>query len=424
MKRYNPQLHDLIIAGRATPGVIVSHEIDLADAADAYSRFDDREDGWTRAARLLDADPSERAYGGRHREKVSRDSDPSRSFPMSVQDELDRFIDDGHRRALRFGDDYSELWTALGCAVRAGKQLRPALVLSSYAAYGGTESDPVAKVAAAVELLHTALVIHDDVIDGDDARHGEPNVSGRFAITAATRGAQPIARSTLALTAGVLAGDLALAGAVRTIALCGADADTVGRLLDLIDDALHVSAAGELADVVMSTCGPADSSVDDVLAMEECKTAIYSFQLPLQAGAVLAGASTDVVDGLGAVGRLAGIGYQLVDDLRGVFADEAVTGKSALGDLREGKQTALIAHARQTPYWPEIAVYVGDPHLDERRAEAARILLARSGSRAFVEDLAESHLNAALRSAEELRLRPSLIADLSRLTDTILRSSV
>jgi geranylgeranyl diphosphate synthase type II len=122
------------------------------------------------------------------------------------------------------------------------------------------------------------------------------------------------------------------------------------------------------------------------------------------------------------VGRLAGVGYQLVDDLRGVFSDEAVTGKSALGDLREGKVTPLIAHARQTPFWPQIAAYVGDAELDESRAAAARALLDRSGSRAFVEELAERHLRAAVRSAEELGLHPSLTAELSRLTDLVLRS--
>ena len=160
----------------------------------------------------------------------------------------------------------------------------------------------------------------------------------------------------------------------------------------------------------------------DIIRVEERKTAVYSFQLPLQAGAVLAGCSGDTVALLGTVGRLAGIGFQLVDDLRGVFGEEVETGKSALGDLREGKRTALIAHARGTAAWPEISQHLGDPELDDVRAETLRGLLEVCGSRAFVEELADSYLTTALQTAEDAGLESSLLGELSDLCRRI-RSS-
>lgn len=343
---------------------------------------------------------------------------------MSLQSELDRFVDDGLRRAAAHGEDYQELWRALGRATAAGKRFRPALMLATYQAYGGRDGEVAARVAAALELLHTALLIHDDLIDGDQVRRGSANVAGTFAELAAARGAEAPAQATFSLAASVLAGDLALVGATREIALCGADAPTTRRLLELLDDAVHVSAAGELADVALSLVGVDEVAIlADVIAMEERKTAVYSFQLPLQAGAVLAGAPARTVDLLGEVGRLAGIAFQLVDDLHGVFGDGAVTGKSTLCDLREGKLTPLIAHARGTAAWPEISGYVGDRSLDEERAAIVRSLLVECGSRAFVERLADDYLTASMSAAVDLNLHPLLQTELSRLSERILSSA-
>jgi len=342
---------------------------------------------------------------------------------VTVDDVLERFGAEGLDRSTRYGEDYRQLWLALQQATRSGKRLRSMLLVASYHAYGGGDDAVVATVAAAIELLHTAFVIHDDVIDRDLQRRGVPNVSGVFVERARKEGVGREGCDTLALTAGVLAGDLALLGAAREIALSGADAPTTRRLLDLLSEAVEVSAAGELADVAMSVGASAHPSLGDAITTGEHKTAVYSFQLPLQAGVLLAGGPEETVQLLGTIGRLAGVGFQLVDDLRGVFTDESVTGKSALGDLREGKVTALIAHARGTDAWAEISQYVGDATLDADRARVACRLLEECGSRAFVEELADSYLTAAMRAAEEARLERSLRAQLSDLCQRILRSA-
>jgi geranylgeranyl diphosphate synthase type II len=342
---------------------------------------------------------------------------------VSVDDELARFARTGLDRSASYGEDCHELWVALQQATSSGKRLRSRLLLAAHRAYGGSDAEVAARVAAAIELLHAGFVIHDDVIDRDLKRRGMLNVSGVFAERARARGVSDDGCETLALTAGLLAGDLVLIGATREIALCGADAATTVRLLDLLGEAVEVSAAGELSDVAMSVGASADLSLGDVITVEERKTAAYSFQLPLQAGAVLAGGPEEAVELLGTVGRLAGVGFQLVDDLRGVFSDESVTGKSSLGDLREGKVTALIAHARSTDAWTEISQYVGDPTLDAERADVARRLLEACGSRAFVEELADNYLTAAVRAAEGAGVEPSLRAELSTLCRRIMRSA-
>lgn len=345
------------------------------------------------------------------------------TLPVSLQGELDRLAEDGRQRSSRLSSDYQELWRALIRATDGGKRLRPALLLATYQSYGGRDDVVATRVATAIELLHTALVIHDDVIDNDLVRRGATNVSGVFVERATARGASAEGTATLGAAAGILAGDLALLAAVRGVALCGADSQTTRRLLDLLDDAVQISAAGELDDVILSVCAGDDVTLDDILSMEEHKTAAYSFQFPLQAGAVLAGAPDPIVDQLADVGRLAGIGFQLVDDLRGVFGDQTETGKSVLGDLREGKQTALIVHARSTTAWARIETHVGDPTLDLERAELVRDELERCGSRRFVERLAGDYLATAISTGERAGLAPGLLTELSRLTDRIVRSA-
>jgi geranylgeranyl diphosphate synthase, type II len=329
---------------------------------------------------------------------------PAGSSPAAAHDvALERVLAEGLERARATSPGQLDLWTALTDASRGGKRFRPALVTAAYDALGGTDPAAAGHLGAAVELLHTAFVVHDDVIDGDHVRRGRPNVSGTFARIAADEGAPPGAAGHLGLTAGILAGDLALAAAIRTVATCPTDPATVARLLDLFDRALHTTAAGELSDVRF-TVGTRPPSLGEALTMEEQKTSAYSFELPLQAGAVLAGAPDDLVRRLGEAGRMLGVAFQLRDDLMGVFGDPRVTGKSALTDLREGKQTPLIAYARTTALWEGVAAHLGSAELTDDVAEIVRCLLVECGARQFVEGLAEDYVRGACTVLDDLGL--------------------
>jgi geranylgeranyl diphosphate synthase type II len=161
-------------------------------------------------------------------------------------------------------------------------------------------------------------------------------------------------------------------------------------------------------------------TLPEILAAEERKTGAYSFTLPLQAGAALAGASECTVDSAGEVGRLLGIAFQLADDLLGVFGDPAATGKSVLSDLRSGKQTPLIAHARSTVWWHEIEPYVGRADLTAAQASWVREMLAASGSHAFVLDLADDYAQGALKAAVDMEMPSPLVAWVSAMTTDLL----
>jgi geranylgeranyl diphosphate synthase type II len=339
--------------------------------------------------------------------------------PYTFDEALQDILAAGARSASSLGFGYRRLWATLVDAT-GGKRFRPALFTTTYRAWGGTDDRAAATVAAAIELLHTAFVVHDDVIDGEDTRRGRPNVSGSHVDQARGIGADELRANGYGAAAGILAGDLALAAALRAVATCPAPRATVLHLLDLFDSALHTSAAGELADVRLSL-GVDAAPLSETLTVEERKTGVYSFSLPLQAGAVLAGACADAVETAGKVGRCLGIAYQLVDDIDGVFGDQELTGKSTLSDLRRGKQTPLIAHARTTSSWPAIASYVGNPDLTDLEAAHVRSVLTDCGSRRFVEDLVGDYLGAAQALCEEGDMPPALVSWITSMTADLFR---
>jgi geranylgeranyl diphosphate synthase, type II len=146
--------------------------------------------------------------------------------------------------------------------------------------------------------------------------------------------------------------------------------------------------------------------------MTEQKTASYSFEAPLKAGALLAGADGDTLGTLGEFGRLVGIAFQLRDDLLGVFGDTELTGKSVLTDLRNGKETPLIAHARSTGHWSRIEGVLGEPGLTDADGEALRAALEECGARNFVDALIIDHVARAVDLVETSSLPPTLTGHL------------
>ena len=332
---------------------------------------------------------------------------------------LERFFSLSKNRAAAFGQPYVALWESLEANTTGGKRFRPRMVMCAYEALGGTDHEAAAYVGAAFELLHTALIVHDDVIDHDFVRRGAPNISGTYRDQAAAQGASAAAAEHKGISAAVIAGDLALFNAYRLIDRSGVGDAMRYRLVEVMDEALFASAAGELIDVDFSTAIEMPR-VDDILTMERLKTAVYSFECPLQAGAILAGASEEVVQTLGEFGREIGIAYQIVDDLLGVFGTESETGKTTIGDLREGKRTVMISYATSTADWEGIRPLIGKGDLNEDEAQHVRDVLISSGARSFAQGLARYYGNRALARLAEPHIPIALRLELHPVADDVL----
>lgn len=320
---------------------------------------------------------------------------------FSFEDRLTQVLADGQRRSRAFSTQYAELWESLTRMTLGGKMVRPRLLLDTHEALGGLDERAAVDSACAMQLLHIALVIHDDVIDNDTVRRGEANISGKFASEAMRLGAARCEAQAWGVASSLLAGDLMITLAHSLLARLDITEAKRNMVLDIFDDTIFESAAGEHSDVWLSL-HLEEANSDDVLAMVSQKTAAYSFQAPLLIAAVLAGADSSLIDELSAISRQIGVIYQLRDDVLGLFGDESATGKSTLSDLREGKETLLIAFARSDPSWAEVQLAFGDRLLGTADGHRLRTVIEESGARVFVESMIAErceNVNRLIRAA-------------------------
>ncbi len=219
-----------------------------------------------------------------------------------------------------------EVINFLGDYLRAsgGKRIRPALlILSSCAAGGRGDNDSVIRMATVMEMLHTATLVHDDIIDNADLRRNRISVNARFGNQAA-----------------VLMGDWLYMSAFET-----ALKQRSLEILDILTRLTRKMTEGEL--IQMTMIANLDISEDQYFDILKRKTA-YLFSGCCEIGAILAGASSERQAALRDFGMNLGIAFQLADDTLDFTSEQEVMGKAAGADLLEGKMTLPLIRLIQT----------------------------------------------------------------------------
>jgi geranylgeranyl diphosphate synthase type I len=206
-----------------------------------------------------------------------------------------------------------------------GKRLRPVFCYWGYRAAGGVDGEPIERAAAALELLHTMALIHDDLMDRSPERRGTPASAFQLADRARQRGSDDPERAGTSLA--LLAGDLAVVLADRLLLTSGFEPDTLVAALDRYHRMRTDMALGQSLDVAG---GKADPAVAATL-----KGGSYTVEGPLLIGAALAGAPPAVGAALACYGAPLGLAFQLLDDER----DGEVT-------LATDRVSGLVAQAR------------------------------------------------------------------------------
>jgi len=213
--------------------------------------------------------------------------------------------------------------------LRGGKRLRPYLShLAAVSIAPEPEIPGLLGASIALELLQTYLLIHDDIMDGDDIRRGGPTVHVLLAEGDAERGRM----------LGILAGDLAATLARRTLQRAGVQGDRRLRAAEELTWMEWEVIQGQTLDVLGSP---------DVRTMHDLKTGSYTTRGPVRNGAAIAGAGPEAVTALESYARPLGLAFQLRDDLLDVTGDPGKTGKAVGIDLREGRVSAVIDEARR-----------------------------------------------------------------------------
>lgn len=259
-----------------------------------------------------------------------------------------------------------------------GKRLRPALTLIAGRAACGRVPDDVATVAAVIELIHTATLVHDDILDEAELRRRVPTLNAQFG--------QDMA---------VLVGDVLFSKAYRAAAWLD-DPFAARYLSEVVAEVLE----GEIFQDLVAH----DATIDEAAYRRiiRGKTAAL-YEGALRVGAHYGGADKALTDALGAYGHHLGMAFQIVDDRLDLTGDEAVTGKSAGRDLGEGKTTLPVIRwlaaqdeAVRSDALARVAAAWNNPEAAARLCEE----LASSGALAQADAAARDEIEQARRALD------------------------
>lgn len=291
-----------------------------------------------------------------------------------IHEELQR-VEQKMRQASRV--EYEHLATVLDYLLQSGgKRLRPALVLLS-AKFHPADPEKVISLAASVEMLHTATLVHDDMIDNSLVRRGNPTLN-----------------ATWSSGATVLAGDFLFALA----ASLAAETENV-RVMSLFAQSLMTICSGELRQVF--------SSRWRLPTREEYYQRIYSktaslFAASTEAGAVLSGAPEPEVQALREYGRTLGMAFQIVDDVLDFVGDERELGKPVGSDLRQGIATLPVLYFHKMHPTDDGLIKI----LNDSKEEEIRAIVAAIRESGAVESALDEARTFAQRSRESLQVLP------------------
>jgi geranylgeranyl diphosphate synthase type I len=246
-------------------------------------------------------------------------------------------------------------------------------------------------------MFHAFALIHDDLMDNSDLRRGRPTAHRRLA-----GGDRSPEAERFGASAALLLGDLAFTWSDEILHRADLTPGQFTAVFPIIDEMRNEVMLGQYLD--LRDTGKLSDDVDAALTVNRYKTAKYTVERPLHLGAVLAGADAETLAACTAYAIPLGDAFQLRDDLLGVYGDVGRTGKSTLDDLREGKNTALVALALRAASPRQAARLrrlIGDPGLDEAGADQVRDVFADTGARDAVEEMIEARYRQSVKALEE-----------------------
>jgi geranylgeranyl diphosphate synthase, type I len=326
-----------------------------------------------------------------------------------VEDRVRAVLDEELARWSAIDVELAEPFEALRELVLAGgKRLRPAFCHWAFVGAGGDPADRmVVDAGAALELLHTFALIHDDIMDGSDTRRAMDTIHVRFEARHALDGWRGEGRR-FGEGVAILAGDLAFVYADRMLA--GAPR----AALDVFTELRIEVNVGQYLDLV----GTARGRVAEDAARRICrfKSGKYTIERPLHLGAALAGRMPELGRLLSAYGLPLGEAFQLRDDLLGVFGDSILTGKPVGEDLREGKPTVLYALAAEAVGGPGTALdRYGADDLTDDDVSALQAILVDTGAVERLECRIDALVDNAVQALDQAPLLPEARAALDEL---------
>ncbi|MFX0102714.1 MAG: polyprenyl synthetase family protein [Candidatus Hodarchaeota archaeon] len=274
-----------------------------------------------------------------------------------------------------------------------GKRLRPFLLLQGYKGLAIDPSDAIYRPSLSVEFLHNASLIHDDIIDNDEMRRGNPAFHAIFK--------KMKDNSHFGLTLGILGGDSTFFLGMES--LYGSfPAQVTLEAMNLYVKAFHEICEGVLME--MNFVHVPEVTEKQYMKMISLKTAAL-IEKSLLIGATFASASNEHKQALSKYAIDLGNAFQIKDDLLGSFGDAKVTGKPTDGDIKEGKKTLLLIKSQEKASDKQKKIleqFLGIPTITNEEVDEVRSVFKSSGAAIYCEEKIQEFSNEAMAAIDEL----------------------
>jgi geranylgeranyl diphosphate synthase type I len=295
-----------------------------------------------------------------------------------------------------------------------GKRLRGAFVYYGYLMYGGRDLDGILQASALVELTHNYMLVIDDIQDNASLRHGKQTLHKRYE-NYYNDLILPIRKRKLkkhledyeyagdpehfGISIGLMGGLLLSHYSQLLFLNSNFDCDLKTKALAKLNRTIVDTAYGQTVDIYGEKVGDVDEEY--VLKVHKYKTGKYTYENPLQIGAILAGANDEDLKALSDYGIAGGIAFQIQDDILGMFGDEGKTGKPSDSDLREGKWTLLIVKALENANQRQkrkLLNALGNKNLTREDHEEVKQIIIDTGSLEYSKELALKYVKKAKKA--------------------------
>lgn len=291
---------------------------------------------------------------------------------QEIEKGLNNFSNKWNKNIENYFPELLKLNKRFSESLYGGKMLRGTLVKMGYELGNGKLTKEILKPAAAFEILHTSLLVHDDIIDQSPMRRGKPSIyvcnkNKHYGISQA-----------------ICLGDLGITQAIKLISESNFPVENKDRALDYFLQIISNTILGEMLDVEASQTHK--RTEEQVMKIHQMKTANYTITGPLSLGAILAGKTEKDLRKVELFGEALGIAFQIQDDLLGGFGDEKILGKPTNSDIEENKSTLLIIYALKHANKKQKHIlkrYYGKKKITIKQREMIKEVFEKTGSLAY-----------------------------------------
>jgi geranylgeranyl diphosphate synthase, type I len=324
-----------------------------------------------------------------------------KSLVEDMQEVLSGALDKYREEAMLISDSAEILFTRLEKMSLKGKKIRAGLMMLGYEVAGGKNKGGVKELSYFMEIFHTGLLIHDDIMDNDTKRRGEDSFHVQMKKLGEEFGI--IEPDNFGNSMAIMAGDLAYYLSWRMLLESDFPVKRIREVSKIYARFATRMVYGQVMDI--SRIPLTDTKTEKILSMMRYKTAEYTGVLPLEVGAVMGGIDEVELEKLRNYGLALGWAFQVRDDLLGLFGEEEILGKPVGSDLREGKNTLLMlklfeeGSKREQKSQKEL---MGKENLTDEEVEEMKQILLDSGVYNKVKDLGWQYVREAVAWADKL----------------------